>query len=71
MKSTIQHSVNDDRHYKTMVIATLIVARRRQQMCVCMLDRVDYAAAVAIATPSIEAWETHLEATAQAAAANA
>lgn len=68
MKATIDHSVNDDRQYKTMVIATLVVRRKRHQMCVCTFERLGYAEALAIATPSIEAWETRLEATAAAAA---
>mgnify|MGYP003443024765 FL=1 len=68
MKSTIEHSVNTERQYATMVIATTVVRRKRHQMCVCMFERLGYAEAVAIAKPSIEAWETNLEATVAAAA---
>lgn len=59
MKSKIEHDINDRRQHKTIVAATLVVARKRQQVMFGFFDRIPYADAVAIATPSIEAWEAY------------
>lgn len=59
MKSEVEHNINESRHYQTVVIATLVHARKRRQITVGFSDPVPYAEAMLMATPLIEQWEKH------------
>lgn len=60
MKSEVEHNINANRHYQTVVVASLIHGRKRRQMTVGFTDPVPYAVAMRMATPLIEQWEKHL-----------
>ena len=57
MKSKIEFTSSSANHYQSWIIATLIHHRKRHQMTWAAGRKMDYATAIAIATPSIEKWE--------------